>query len=539
MRALKISLLVFILSITISAQWSFNWTQRAGGSSDDSGQGISIDTNGNSYVTGSFKSAAMFGTIQLVSNGFDDIFIAKYDEHGNCLWAKSVGANFFDYGYGISTDAIGNSYITGSFFGNVTFGTIQLTSFGNEDIFIAKYDSNGNCIWAKNAGGNDYDYGTGISIDTDGNCYMTGYFEGTATFGTTQLVSSGANDVFVAKYDTSGNFTWVKNFGGAIYDYGKGISADPNGNIFITGKFVENPLPQFYDSDIFVAKYNAVGNLIWIKTVYGNSDDSGESISADAYGNSYVTGHFSDFAVFGSFPLYSNGYEDIFIAKYDSIGNCVWVKNYGGSSNDYGGFGISTDETGNSYITGSFYGTATSVPFQFTSLASADIIIAKYGTDGNLIWAIQSGGSDSDYGQSIVTDEDGNSYVTGYFRGSAMFDTTQLVSYGGKDIFITKLSTPVTVFEENLYPAEIQLHQNYPNPFNPTTGIQYTISNRQYVIIKVYDFLGNEITTLVNEEKPVGEYEVEFNGANLPSGIYFYQLNTGVFVKTKKMVLIK
>ncbi|MCW8817555.1 MAG: SBBP repeat-containing protein [Ignavibacteriaceae bacterium] len=546
---MKVSFRLFFLSLislillynpVCLAQWSFNWTQSAGGNSDDSGQGISIDTSGNSYVIGSFRSTAMFGTIQLISNGWDDIFIAKYNDSGNCLWAKNVGSNFFDNGYGISTDATGNSYITGSFFGTVTFGTIQLTSFGDYDIFIAKYDSIGNCVWANNAGGIDSDRGHGISIDENGNCYMTGYFRGTALFGTTQLVCSGNTDVFVAKYDTSGNLTWVKNFGESIYDYSEGISADSNGNIFLTGRFVENPLPQFYDSDIFVAKYNALGDLIWIKTVFGNSDDSGQSISADEYGNSYVTGHFSDFAVFGTIPIYSSGYEDIFIAKYDAIGNCIWVKSYGGSEYDYGGYGISTDATGNSYITGSFHGN------------SADIIIAKYGTYGNLIWVIEAGGSLFDEGQSIATDGYGNIYVTGYFRDSAMFDTTQLVSAGGKDIFITKINTTVTSSEENLLPTEIQLHQNYPNPFNPTTKIKYTIptppvspplvkgrTKEGFVTLKVYGILGREIATLVNEEKPAGEYEVEFNAANLPSGIYFYQLKDGEFVQTRKMVLLK
>jgi hypothetical protein len=532
MRVLKISFLVFILSITISAQWSFDWTQRAGGSSDESGQGISIDTNGNSYVIGSFTGTATFGTIQLVSNGWDDIFIAKYHESGNCLWAKNVGSNFFDYGYGISTDVIGNSYVTGSFFGTATFGTIQLTSFGENDIFIAKYDSSGNCVWAKNAGGNDYDYGTGISIDANGNCYITGYFEGTATFGTTQLVSSGANDVFVAKYDTSGNFIWVRKFGGAIYDYGESISADLNGNIFITGRFVEDPRPQYYDSDIFVAKYNSVGNLVWIKTALCNFDNSGHSISADSYGNSYVTGHFSGLVVFGTNYLNSSGYTDIFIAKYDSSGNCLWAKQYGGSEYDYGGLGISTDAVGNSYITGSFHGN------------SADIIIAKYGTDGNRFWVVEAGGSLFDEGQSIATDGYGNIYVTGYFRGSVMFDTTQLVSAGGKDIFITKINTPVTALEENLMPSEIQLHQNYPNPFNPSTKIKFEIpdqdrNDKALVTLKVYDILGREVATLVNEEKPAGEYELEFNAANLPSGIYFYQLKAGEFTETKKMVLLR
>ncbi|MEJ2103315.1 MAG: T9SS type A sorting domain-containing protein, partial [Ignavibacteriaceae bacterium] len=132
-----------------------------------------------------------------------------------------------------------------------------------------------------------------------------------------------------------------------------------------------------------------------------------------------------------------------------------------------------------------------------------------------------------------------NSYVTGFFRGSALFDTTQLVSAGGKDIFITKINTPVTSLEENSLPTEIQLHQNFPNPFNPITKISWQSPVGSWQTIKIYDVLGNVIATLVDEYRQAGEYQVEFNGAALPSGIYFYQIKAGDFRETKKMVLLK
>ena len=115
--------------------------------------------------------------MQLVSYGYDDIFIAKYDASGNCLWAKNAGGIGYDYGYGIATDANGNSYVTGSFYGTATFGTIQLVSYGYDDIFIAKYDASGNCIWAKKAGGINWDFGYSISTDGNGNEFITGIFK--------------------------------------------------------------------------------------------------------------------------------------------------------------------------------------------------------------------------------------------------------------------------------------------------------------------------------------------------------------------------
>jgi len=531
---------------------SFNWVKQAGGDSSASSSSISTDANGNSYVTGYFRGTATFGTIQLVSSGFEDIFMAKYDASGNCIWAKQAGGNSYDNGYGISTDTNGNSYVTGYFRSTATFGTIQLVSYGESDIFIAKYDTDGNCIWAKQAGGNSYDISYGISTDANGNSYVTGTFADTAIFGTIQLVSYGLNDIFIAKYDASGNCIWAKQAGGTHVENGVSISTDANGNSYVTGTFADTAifgtiqLVSYGLNDIFIAKYDASGNCIWAKKAGGTSYDTGLGISTDANGNTYITGRFQLTATFGTIQLISYGDWDIFVAKYDASGNCIWAKKAGGTSEDFG-YGISTDANGNSYVTGRFEGTAIFGSIQLVSYGFRDIFISKYDINGNCVWAINAGGNSFAVGLGISTDANGNTYVNGNFEGTATFGTMQLVSSGEEDIFIASIDNVSDLDDTfNFIPTDMQLHQNFPNPFNPSTKIKYSVPTMSNTIIKIFDILGNEIETLVNEEKQTGTYELTWYAAGLSSGVYFYRIqvypvNGGArdFIQTRKMVLMK
>jgi len=163
------------------------------------GRGIATDSSGNCYVTGHFQGTATFGSITLTNSGNHDIFIAKLDPNGNFLWVKRADGGNREYGYGIATDGNGNCYVTGYFEGTATFGSTTLTSNGGQDIYITKLDSSGNFLWAQKAGGTEWDNGYGIAIDSSGNCYVTGIFNGTATFGSTTLTSNGGQDIFIAK----------------------------------------------------------------------------------------------------------------------------------------------------------------------------------------------------------------------------------------------------------------------------------------------------------------------------------------------------
>ncbi|WP_428662095.1 SBBP repeat-containing protein [Runella sp.] len=209
----------------------------AGGTSVEQGQSIAVDGSGNVYITGYFSGTAAFGSTSKTSAGGYDIFVAKYNNSGSLQWVQTAGGTGSDVGYGIAVDGSGNVYITGYFFGTATFGSTSKTSAGISDIFVAKYNTGGTLQWVQTAGGTSTELGYGIAVDGSGNVYITGNFQGTATFGSTLKTSAGGSDIFVAKYNTNGIFQWVQTAGGTNEDYGQKIDSDTNGNLYVTGFF--------------------------------------------------------------------------------------------------------------------------------------------------------------------------------------------------------------------------------------------------------------------------------------------------------------
>ena len=351
--------------------WAFNL---GGTSNNDSGNGITTDVSGNVYVTGIFWGTADFdpsgNTANLTSNGNADIFVATYDANGNYLWAFNVGGGNYDVGNDIAIDTAGSGdvYITGYFTGAADFdpsgNTANLTSNGNHDVFVAKYDATGSYLWAFNVGGIFDDYGRGIYTDPAGSgaVYVCGRFQNTADFdpsgNTASLTSNGGTDFFVAKYDSTGNYLWAFNVGGTSSDYGLAITTDVSGNVYVTGNFRDTAdfdpsgntanLISNGQWDIFVAKYDSTGNYLWAFNVGRIWGDSGSDIAIDPAGSGdvYVTGYFTGTADFdpsgNTANLTSNGSADIFVARYDATGNYQWAFNVGGTDYDVG-YGIATD----------------------------------------------------------------------------------------------------------------------------------------------------------------------------------------------------
>ncbi|MFK0730379.1 MAG: SBBP repeat-containing protein, partial [Gloeotrichia echinulata HAB0833] len=370
----------------------------------------------------------------------------------NVLWAQKFGGTSGDTGWSIAADGAGNTYVTGTFNGTANFGNTTLTStgfgFGNSDAFVAKFDSSGKVLWAQKLGGTSTDFGYGITVDGAGNSYATGNFSGTATFGSTTLTSTGNEDAFVTKLDSSGNFLWAKKLGGTSSDSGYSITTDGAGNTYVTG--VQDALSilnsvqfgNFTSSDnAFITKLDNNGNVLWTKNLSGVfSSERGHSITSDGTGNTYVTGFFSGTTTFGNTTLTSAGNQDAFITKLDSSGNFLWAQKLGGTLADVG-VGITSDGVGNTYVTGVFRSTATFGSTTLTSAGDEDAFVAKLDGNGNVVWAKNFGGIGIDDGLGIVTDGLGNIYLTGGFNGTVSFGSTTLTSAGDYDAFIAKLDS--------------------------------------------------------------------------------------------------
>jgi hypothetical protein len=439
------------------------WAKQGGGTSEDYVRDIAKDSNGNTYIVGNFYGTATFGSFTVSSldpsapvgqQYSNNIYVAKLDADGNYLWASEAGGKFFDSGYCIATDTSGNAYITGVFSGQADFGTLSLTSSGSSDVFIAKLSTNGTWIWAVKAGGTGADIGTSIATDTSNNVYVTGAYTGTATFGTTSLTSSGGEDIFIAKLNSSGTWGWARSAGGTDTDRGYGITVYGNNSICVTGSFTgtatfgSNQISSSGGSDVFIVKLNNSGSWGAPKRCGGSGNDISYGIDSDSSGNFYVTGTFQGTASFGTYSLTSNGNDDIFVTKLDGNCNHLWAKQAGGTGND-SGYSIASAINGNSYVTGCFNGTATFGTTQLSSIGSSDIYVAKLGSNGNWLWGKQVGSSTGDFGYGIASDSDGYANATGTFKGTVSFGSTSLTSSGESDVYIAKIDHDIAVLELN------------------------------------------------------------------------------------------
>jgi len=364
------------------------WVVKAGGAGSDNGNGITRDNAGNIYVTGSFQDTAVFGSTTLVSSGSSDIFTAKYSSAGSLVWVKKAGGADVDEGNSVAIAPVsGDVYITGYFKSvNATFASATLANTtvagGVSDIFVAKYNAAGTLQWAKKAGSPTADAGTGIAVNPSGGVFITGYFTGAATFGTSLVTSAGQNDVFIAHYDVLGNVQWVQRAGGVADDYGNGVAVDAS-NVYLTGNYQGTAVFGSHNitgvnnsSDVFIARYDTAGTAQWVNSGGGGGVDIGNAISVGATGNSFIGGMFQGTAFFGNDTIVSYGLSDIFTVAYDATGSLRWLQHAGGAGYDYA-YGICNDASEHVFLTGNFEGTDSFATAQLISAGLADIYAAK------------------------------------------------------------------------------------------------------------------------------------------------------------------
>lgn len=333
---------IFILKL--DEDGNFNWVKKVGGASDDKGNAITIDIEGNAIITGYFEGTIDFdpgGAYQsLSSNGFLDIYILKLNSEGEFIWAKEYGDFTDDIGYDVTTDSNGNIYATGCFRGIVDFDNSQaietLTSLGNCDAYILKLDNEGNFTWVKQFGGYDVVTAKSLAVDYENNVVTTGYFEGAIDFENQNQIftTEGSKDAFVNKLDEDGNLIWAKTFGGTAYDAAYAVSIDSLNSILITGGFSEtvdfdpselvHNLSSRGSQDIFIQKLNANGDLEWVNQIGGFNLETGYAIDVDVFGNSIIAGAFQGIINFNTnlnqLYISSNGIYDACIFQ---INECI------------------------------------------------------------------------------------------------------------------------------------------------------------------------------------------------------------------------
>tara|TARA_B000000565_G_scaffold225183_1_gene180987 strand:+ start:2806 stop:6009 length:3204 start_codon:yes stop_codon:yes gene_type:complete len=303
--------------------------------------------------------------------------------------------------------------------------------------------------WAQKVGGSSADdHSNAIAIDANGDVYVTGSFEQTATFGSTTLSSAGDFDIFVAKMNSTGHWLWAIQAGGNHDDRGLDLAIDTSGNVFVTGKF-QSTVQFGSDSltagptandDFFIAKADTWGNWLWVEGAdcHNNGRCYGTSVAVDSAGYAYVTGSFTRDIDFGSTTLTWAGVEDIFVAKIDTWGSWQWATMAGGAQGSDVPHSIDIGPQGNAFIAGSFRFTSTFGTQSMTASGSSDVFIAKISQQGDWLWAHDAGGTSSSGANSIRVDSQGNVFAAGSFYVGISFGNLTYSAGSTENSFIAK-----------------------------------------------------------------------------------------------------
>lgn len=475
---LRLIFICFFLSYFTANSQSVTpeWIRQIGNESYDGGRDMITDAAGNVIVTGFFSRTVDFdpgpAVFNMTSppNNEEDVFIAKYDPTGNFLWARQFSGSFLDVPNSIASDAAGNLFITGVFFGTSDFNpgpaVFNLTSIGNEDAYVVKLNAQGNFLWAKKWGSTLFDRGNAVSVDGNGDVYIGGYFRLTVDFdpnvGVSELTAAGEEDAFVLKLSSNGNYIWAKQISGDLFQGITSLKVGSTGFVYVTGYFLgttdfDPSIAAFEitatgaDFNAFVLKLDGLGNFNWVKTLASTTNVQLFDVEIDQQENIYSVGTFNNNVTID--PLGSNvvtntqGLVNALVFKMNSNGSLIWSKNFGGTTL-VNGIHLTVDPQQQVYVTGTFAETMDVDPgpavTNLTTAGSFDIFIAKLSVAGNFIFGFSLGGNGFDAPQCITLDAQKNIFISGNFLRTASFDPYSdgilLTSRGESDAFFQKYS---------------------------------------------------------------------------------------------------
>jgi hypothetical protein len=361
------------------------WVEQFGGTSSDRAYDVAVDTQDYPVITGWFGATVTFGETTLTSTGRVDGFTARLNPDGDVLWVRQITGASLDDGNEIATSPNGNILVAGNTRGSAAVDDIALPNQGEQDGFIVVYDQSGQVMWVQPVSATGFDQMRGIYGDADNNVLVAGQFAGQLSIGGQTLQSAGGSDSYLAKFDPAGNLLWVRQYGGSGDDLARGVSADGEGNV-------------------------------------------------------YTSGTFSEQVTFGNLSLESRGAADVFVLKVNADGIEQWVQQVGGTTED-GGCEIDVRADGSVYIAGEFTGTTRIGSETLTSVGSADLFMVRFDTNGNVLWVLSAGGRRADIHYALAVDPAGDVITTGTVRLQPRFGEIVLADDAGEtDMFVTKIS---------------------------------------------------------------------------------------------------
>lgn len=467
-----------------AATLDYQSTSAFGTSALDYGSAMKTDSEGNLYIAGQLSP----GTADLdPTDGVDnktnslggyDIFLTRINADGTYGWTKTWGGSGNDSVYNLAFDSDNNVYIVGEFAGTVDFdpgaGDVSHTSAGSVDTFFSKFSAEGELLYVKVFGGASHDRGHGIVINESGEIFIAGKFSSTVDFdpsgGTDSQASLGNYDGFLTKFNADGTYGWTRILGSTDRDTVNDLQLGSDGSIYLAGVYrltvdfdpsggTSNQTSVGLD-DPFLSKFNADGTHVWTRAWGSTSNDFSFNLRVNEDDDVYIIGSFQgtvDFDPSGTTnSIVSAGSEDSYVSKFDSDGNYIFTRTWGGALMDEV-LGITIDTNGNYFIGGFFNGTQDLNPTggtdSYVSVGPYDMFVSMFDEDDNYI-------TSKTFGSSVETNwwDDqlielhayrGTLNITGNYLGTADFDPTSgtdtRVAEGNGDYFRSTYTTGYTV----------------------------------------------------------------------------------------------
>ncbi|MBS1658393.1 MAG: T9SS type A sorting domain-containing protein [Bacteroidetes bacterium] len=510
---------------------TYDWINQAGTTSGSNPR-IAVDSIGNSYICGGFCDSIICGNQVAGSVGNRDIFLVKYNSQGEPQWIKTAGGEGDDEGESVSVDDVGNIYIAGQIGDSANFGGTIIDSASG---FIAKYSATGDLIWVTHFRW------------TQDNCVVAGKFGKvfiTGRMNTDVNVSCGyisidtLNTIFIACFDSSGICEWAGKFDASlVFD----IAVDNSNGVYVTGAFLDDAIfgnhiiTSHGEQDIYLAKCDPAGSWVWAKSLGSTDYDQGLAVDVDTFNHVYLTGYFRETLDFGCETLTSTGEADIYISQFDTAGNCKWVRQAGGELANQYAFGLSSNRNGDCFITGSIIGD-TQFGDTWIEPLGEKAYLAKYDSSGECTWAVGVDGHSGDRGYDIGTDANNNTYFLGLLFGGSehIFDNDTLIPHPHNCGLSNSPSYDMFIVKINsLFTSVAALGNPVVNPSifpNPTsTTITLSLPSNQNGMLSVFNLLGEK----VKEEKVIGK-EITMDVSSLPQGLYLVRMGNkrlGKFAK--------
>jgi len=390
-----------------------------GGALVQTASSVAYDKSGNMAIAGSFEGTINFGATTLTAAGETDVFVAKFNTGGQLMWAKAFGDGNVQTGVGVGFDAMGNVYVTGNFKGSVNFGGGGISAAGTLfiDVFLAKLTSDGTHVWSKGFGDVNVQNVKGLAVDAGGNVVIAGYFQNDINFGGATLTSAGLDDMFVAKFNTGGTHQWSKRFGDAGGDQrARGVTMDAAGNVYLAGE------------------------------VGGSIDLGGGAMAAPST-------------------------PSAFVAKLDSLGNANWFKlSTGDATNKAYGNSVAVGPNGDVALGGYFRGKFDLGGMPVENAGPDDAFVTLFSGTGTHLYTKTFGDAESQSVTAVTIAPDGEVFAAGNFSGSIDLDNGMpATSAGAFDGFLARLDSKGCPSWLRTYPGP-NVHLTQSIALDPTTG---------------------------------------------------------------------